>query len=153
MDTAQIEGDGKNHNVYHSYQIKIILLNIDGNKRKERLRNYREKHIFLSFWLFSIPFCIVSCEKEEAQTTCKENCSRWGCSGEARDNDKEIQLTGSIEANTTVQVYPKITAQIEEMRVDSGDTIKKGKVIALLESDELKAQLAQAEAALETMRG
>ena len=53
---------------------------------------------------------------------------------------KEIKFTGSIEASTEVQVYPKITATIEEMKVDSGDSINKGEVIALLESDELQAQ-------------
>ncbi|MBW2312226.1 MAG: efflux RND transporter periplasmic adaptor subunit [Deltaproteobacteria bacterium] len=58
------------------------------------------------------------------------------------------EFTGNIEAKTEVQVYPKITAKIEEIKVDSGDSIKRGDVIALLESDELRAQLAQTEAAL-----
>lgn len=62
---------------------------------------------------------------------------------------KEIKFTGSIEAATEVQVYPKITAKIEEMRVDAGDSVNKGDVIVRLESDELQAQAAQAEAALD----
>jgi len=65
---------------------------------------------------------------------------------------KEIKFTGSIEANTEVKVFPKITATIEAMKVDLGDPIKKGDVIALLESDELRAQLAQTRAALEVMQ-
>jgi len=65
---------------------------------------------------------------------------------------KEIKFTGSIEANTEVQVYPKITATIEEMKVDSGDSIKKGDVIAILESEELQAHVAQARAALEVVQ-
>lgn len=65
---------------------------------------------------------------------------------------KEIKFTGSIEANTEVKVFPKITATIEAIKVDLGDPIKKGDVIALLESDELRAQLAQARAALEVMQ-
>jgi HlyD family secretion protein len=62
---------------------------------------------------------------------------------------KELKFTGDIEATTEVQVYPKITAKIEEMKVDAGDSVNRGDVIALLESDELQAQLAQAEAALD----
>jgi len=65
---------------------------------------------------------------------------------------REIKFIGSIEANTEVKVFPKITATIEAMKVDLGDPIKTGDVIALLESDELRAQLAQARAALEVMQ-
>ena len=65
---------------------------------------------------------------------------------------REIRFTGSIEANTEVKVFPKITATIEAMKVDLGDPIRKGDVIALLESDELRAQLAQARAALDVMQ-
>ena len=64
---------------------------------------------------------------------------------------KELKFTGSIEAHSEVKVFPKITAQIEAMEVDVGDPIKKGDVITVLESDELRAQLAQVEAALEVM--
>lgn len=65
---------------------------------------------------------------------------------------KEIKFTGSIEARTEVKVFPKITATIELVSVELGDRVKKDDIIALLESDELKAQLAQAEAALQVMQ-
>lgn len=65
---------------------------------------------------------------------------------------KEIKFTGSIQANTEVKVFPKITAKIKAMKIDLGDPIKKDDVIALLESEELRAQQAQAKAALEVMR-
>ncbi len=63
-----------------------------------------------------------------------------------------VKFTGSIEADAQVQVFPKVTATINMMRVDLGDKVKKGDVIALLESEELRAQLSQAKAALEVMR-
>ena len=63
-----------------------------------------------------------------------------------------IQFTGSIDADAQVQIFPKITATINMMRVDLGDNVKKGEVIALLDAQELSAQLSQAEAALEVMR-
>ncbi len=63
-----------------------------------------------------------------------------------------IQFTGSIEADARVQLFPKITATINMMRVDLGDKVKKGEVLALLDAKELRAQLSQAQAALEVMR-
>lgn len=108
------------------------------------------KSIF--FLLASFILVFVSCEKKQNETTVKKAILvevvpvREGVIG------REINFTGSIEADIKVEVYPKISARIEEMRVDSGDTVKKGDVVALLESDELQAQLAQAKAALEVMQ-
>lgn len=63
-----------------------------------------------------------------------------------------IQFTGSIEADTRVQVFPKVSATINMISVDLGDKVKKGDVIAVLDSEELRAQLSQAEAAMAVMR-
>ncbi len=65
---------------------------------------------------------------------------------------REIRFTGSIEASTEVKLFPKITAKIEAMNVELGDPVNKDDLIALLESEELKAQVAQAEAALQSIR-
>jgi HlyD family secretion protein len=63
-----------------------------------------------------------------------------------------IQFTGSIEADAEIKVFPKISAAINQMKADIGDPVKKGEVIAVLESEELVSQLAQTEAALEVVR-
>jgi RND family efflux transporter MFP subunit len=65
---------------------------------------------------------------------------------------KEIKFTGSIEAYAEVQVYPKITAKIEVLKVDMGDRVQKDDLLALLESDEWRAQVKQAEAALHNLQ-
>ena len=65
---------------------------------------------------------------------------------------KEIRFTGSIEASTEVKVFPKITATIEAMNVELGDPVKKDDLIALLESKESRAQVAQTEAALQSIQ-
>lgn len=65
---------------------------------------------------------------------------------------KEIQFTGSIEAKAEVKIYPQTTATVKDIMVEIGDLVQKGDVMALLDSDEMKAQLAQAKAALEVMR-
>lgn len=100
--------------------------------------------IVLAFFIL----VLVSCEKKQNETPVVKAILVEVVPVRQGNIAKEIKFTGNIEANTTVQVYPKITAKIEEMKVDSGDTIKKDDLIALLESDELQAQLAQAEAAL-----
>lgn len=98
-----------------------------------------------------LAFCmviLVSCEKKRNETTAARAVLVEVVPVRQGIIAKELKFTGNIEAKTEVQVYPKITAKIEEIKVDSGDSIKRGDVIALLESDELRAQLAQTEAAL-----
>lgn len=63
-----------------------------------------------------------------------------------------IEFTGGIEADTEIKVFPKISATINHVKADIGDHVNKGEVIAVLESEEMRSQLAQAEAALEVMR-
>ena len=110
------------------------------------------RNVFCIILMFIIPFFSASCEDKKSQRPVKKPILvelipvREGSIG------REIRFTGSIEANTEVEVYPKISAQVEEMRVDSGDMVKKGDVIALLESDELQAQLSQAKAVLEAVQ-
>jgi RND family efflux transporter MFP subunit len=104
------------------------------------------KGISVLFALCIIVF--VSCEKKQDETPVEKAIPVEVAPVRLGTIAKEIKFTGSIAADTEVQVYPKITATIEEMKVDSGDSIKKGDVIALLESEELQAQVAQAEAAM-----
>jgi len=95
---------------------------------------------------------LVSCEKKRNETPVEKAIPIELAPVREGTIAKEIKFTGSIAANTEVQVYSKITAKIEEMKVDSGDSIKRGDVVALLESEELQAQVAQAEAALKVVQ-
>lgn len=95
---------------------------------------------------------LVSCKKRQKETAAEKPILVEVTAVTQGDIWKEIRLTGSVEANTEIKVYPKITATIQEMKVSLGDTIKKDGLIAVLESDELRAQLAQAQAALEVMQ-
>ena len=107
---------------------------------------------FLILLAFVVPFWSASCERNKGQQPVEKPVLVELIPVKEGVIGREINFTGSIEANTEVQVYPKISAQIEEMRADSGDTVKKGDVVALLESDELQAQLSQAKAALEAVQ-
>jgi HlyD family secretion protein len=56
--------------------------------------------------------------------------------------------SGAVQAKSQVNVLPKVAGRIEKLNVEIGSTVKAGDVIAELESATLKAQVAQAEAAL-----
>jgi HlyD family secretion protein len=94
---------------------------------------------------------LVSCEKKRDETPVEKAIPVEVAPVRLGTIAKEIKFTGSVAANTEVQVYPKITATIEEMKVDSGDSIKKDDAIAVLESEDLQAQVAQAAAALKVV--
>lgn len=55
-------------------------------------------------------------------------------------------MAGKVEAATESEISPKITGRVEKVLVDIGSNVKKGDVIVTLESQELMAQLDQAQA-------
>jgi multidrug efflux pump subunit AcrA (membrane-fusion protein) len=95
----------------------------------------------------SFNFSLNSCQKKQSEQAPKEATLVEIIPVRQGDIFKEVRFTGSIEGRTEVKVFPKITAKVEAMKSDLGDPVKKGDLIALLESEELKTQVAQAEAA------
>ena len=111
---------------------------------------YRRIAIFISLVLL-IPF-LTSCPKKQSEPAPKEVTLVEIVPVRQGDIFQEIRFTGNIEAKTEVKVFPKITDKIEVMKFELGDPVKKGDLIALLESEDLKVQVAQAEAALQGIR-
>lgn len=62
-----------------------------------------------------------------------------------------IQTTGIIEA-TEVNLSPKITERVKEIRFIEGDYVKRGEVAILLDDEKKKAEYEQAEANLEVAK-
>ncbi|NVM20444.1 MAG: efflux RND transporter periplasmic adaptor subunit [Desulfobacterales bacterium] len=61
-----------------------------------------------------------------------------------------LEQTGDIRPMIAVDVYPKVPGKIiERLRVEKGDFVKRGALIAVLERDAIKAQVAQAGAAVD----
>ena len=60
----------------------------------------------------------------------------------------ELQLSGTIEANSRVTVFPEVSGKIIQMDVDEGVRVTKGQTLAIIEHAELALQVRQAEAAL-----
>ncbi|WP_244834475.1 efflux RND transporter periplasmic adaptor subunit [Clostridium sp. BJN0001] len=64
------------------------------------------------------------------------------CSSLSRGNIKtSISVTGNIKAKDSYDVYTKLNNSIKEVKVKEGDEVKKGDVLAILDSSELEKDL------------
>ena len=63
-----------------------------------------------------------------------------------------INLPGSVESWTNLELISKIAGSIEEVLVKEGDTVKKDDVIARIESDDYRIALERAQAAYKLAR-
>ncbi len=57
---------------------------------------------------------------------------------------QEVFGTGTVEARVLVSEGSKITGRVTKLYVDQGDVVKKGQLLAVLESDDLQALVKQA---------
>ena len=67
---------------------------------------------------------------------------------EKRQVDDILAWPGTVKSRTVANIAPKTTARIIEIKVNAGDKIKKGDVIARLDERDIKAQENAAQAAL-----
>lgn len=58
-----------------------------------------------------------------------------------------LKVTGTMEA-TQVEIGPKTTARIREIRVDEGRRVRRGELLVRLDDDEVRAEVARLEAAV-----
>jgi RND family efflux transporter MFP subunit len=65
---------------------------------------------------------------------------------------RELALSGTIEADSSVTVLPKVSGEIESLRVESGDAVEKGTVVATINDERYAPRHAEAEAALAAAR-
>jgi len=65
---------------------------------------------------------------------------------EKRDLTAEVYGNGTVEARVVVGVSSKITGRISELYADQGDHVRRGQLLARLESDDLLQQQKQTEA-------
>ncbi len=64
------------------------------------------------------------------------------------DVEEKLSFVGSLMANASVMVAPKIAGRVEKLFVRVGDLVKEGQIVARLEKDELVEDLKEAEASL-----
>src|SRR5215468_5768205 len=57
-----------------------------------------------------------------------------------------VYATGTVESSVTIRVAPQVAGRILELKVDEGQTVKAGDVLARLDDNDLRASLAELEA-------
>ena len=60
----------------------------------------------------------------------------------------ELELSGTIQAESQISVFPKVAGRLVALNVDEGDSVKKGTSLAVVEYEELELAVQQAEATL-----
>lgn len=65
---------------------------------------------------------------------------------------RQRTFSGTLESPTSTVVAPKVGGRIESLAFDVGDDVPRGAVVALLDDDEFRQAVAQAEADLEVAR-
>ena len=63
---------------------------------------------------------------------------------QAASAERQLTLPATIQGYVETPVFAKIAGYLKEIRVDKGDRVKKGQVLAILESPELDEQVADA---------
>ena len=66
--------------------------------------------------------------------------------------EHRLHLTGSIVAEATVDVFSKVSGILEKIKVNQGDKVEAGQIIAMVETEEKEAELQEDRAALDVLR-
>ncbi len=64
----------------------------------------------------------------------------------------ELELSGTIQAESQVSVFPKVAGRLVVLNVDEGDSVEKGASLAVVEHEELELAVQQTEATLKAAK-
>jgi RND family efflux transporter MFP subunit len=68
------------------------------------------------------------------------------------DIGRSFNTNGTLEAYETADLYPKVSGYLSEVRVDIGDRVRRGQVLAMVSLPEMEKELAEAEATVAAKR-
>lgn len=68
------------------------------------------------------------------------------------DIARSFNTNGTLEAFETADLYPKVSGYLSDVRVDIGDRVKAGQVLAVISLPETEKELAEAEATVASKR-
>jgi len=97
--------------------------------------------------LFFLPFICISCSGKKTKTAVYE------FTGIRRGNlERTVSSSGTINPVAAVKVLPRMSGKVEAVYADYNDTVKKGDVLAQLNTDMLRLQRDQQRAAVQKAR-
>jgi HlyD family secretion protein len=97
--------------------------------------------------LFFLPFICISCSSKKTKTAVFE------FTGIRRGNlERAVSSSGTINPVAAVKILPRMSGKVEAVFVDYNDTVKKGQVLARLNTDMLRLQRDQQQASVQKAR-
>jgi RND family efflux transporter MFP subunit len=86
---------------------------------------------------------VVACSSKakNSQASAEENPSASVALVQRGAISRTLSLAGQFEAYQVVEIHPKVSGFVREIKVDIGDRVRQGQTLAVLEVPELAAQL------------
>src|SRR5512135_755481 len=92
--------------------------------------------------------CSAKKEVAASTTTAVQPVAVKTAQAEARTVEKSIMVTGSLQPDETTTVSSEVPGRIASLKADFGQAVRKGEVVAQLDTQELTLQLDRARASL-----
>ncbi|MFQ6081808.1 MAG: efflux RND transporter periplasmic adaptor subunit [Candidatus Aminicenantia bacterium] len=106
------------------------------------------KIIFINF-LVIVLFLFPSCRRQEEAEDIQTSMTPVGViEVNLTEISKKLTYTGTLEAWKKIDIIPDIAGKIAHIYVQEGESVKKGQLLAELDTRSIRLQLEQAEAAL-----
>ena len=110
-------------------------------------------HLFASFFVLTLSAAAAACRGAEpaasaAATTAEYRVDVAAMKVAVADLESTLQISGNLVPQTRVAVAAKLPGTLSSIRVDIGDRVRAGQVVALLDRREIDAQVDAAEAAV-----
>ena len=86
----------------------------------------------------------VSVERSKRKTVAESGPRVLVTRAKTAPAQRRLTFPATIQGYVETPVFAKIAGYLKEIRVDKGDRVRKGQVLAILESPELDAQVADA---------
>ncbi len=108
----------------------------------------KNRIVVLGIFLLSAAVLLGACGSDEQQAEKKKSVPVSVTEVKRGDLVQTEDFSATIEAKSVVDVTPKLTGRIASVYVEEGQRVKKGQLLARVETRELEVQLDQAQAAL-----
>lgn len=108
-------------------------------------RSFRKVTIFL---LLALLIVLPGCKKE-AEEEKEVPLTVTAAEVKMRDITEKVRYAGFVKGASEVAVYPKAAGKLAEIYIKEGDYVKKGQVIARIDSSDYEVALKQARVGLE----
>lgn len=120
--------------------------------QNQTIMNQIPKHINPITWLLLAMLFSCSSSENSGESVQEEKLYET-FTLQQEDLKGSISLPGELKSFESVDIYPKVTGYVQNIKVDRGSKVKKGEVIAQIEAPEVMAELSAAKAKVSQAEG